>query len=777
MTKPEGLNNGPRLRPSRLASVATAPSASTIPGLIHVGWEAEGRHDDGAHAIGIATLWRAGLKHAGIIALSIAAALAVGAVVTLLTPPIYTARTALQIDRAAEKVVSADEQTALDNFGDEFFLTQYGLLHSRALAARVAESQGLTADDAFVGTMTTRRPGPSGKPLTAEERRQAVIDLLKAHEGVTPERGSRLVTVTFSSPDPALSARIANAFAENFIASALDRRFESSSYARDFLEKRLTLVKSRLEQSERDLVAYAASQQIIQLPAVGQPNQTEAGPSLAAANLESFNTALATARAERIKYEQKWRQAQAAGDVGLSDILQNPTFQVLSQEHAKLVAEYQDKLRIFKPDYPDMAQLKARIDETDRQLALEAGTIRQSLRAQYETALANEQALAAQVGALKSAVLDLRGRSIRYTILQREVDTNRTLYDGLLQRYKEVGVAGGVVANNISIVDRAETPLTPSEPRPLLNMALAGLVGIAFGVGLAYLREALDQAIRTPADVETDLPLLGAIPLLKATLDPRHALADTRSPMAEAYHALRSALQFSTPDGLPKTLMITSPAPGGGKTTTAYAVAQYVARLGFRVLLIDADLRNPSLRGLMGLEGVVGLSSLLTGAAVLKEAVQPTEFPNLFAVTAGPPTPNPAELLAGPRLPTLIAEGAAVFDIIIFDGPPIMGLADAPMIGAVVAACLLVIEAGRTTRAQLRQSLRRMSIGDAHILGAVLTKYRAGRDPYGYDYDYGYGYGYAYAHAHGHPGGHERVVTGARGAAAVVARARRLIAR
>jgi capsular exopolysaccharide synthesis family protein len=296
-------------------------------------------------------------------------------------------------------------------------------------------------------------------------------------------------------------------------------------------------------------------------------------------------------------------------------------------------------------------------------------------------------------------------------------------------------------------------------------MALATLVGIAAGVGLAYLREALDQAIRSPADVEADLPLLGAIPLLRRSQEPRDALADTRSTMAEAYHALRSALQFSTADGLPRTLMITSPSPGGGKTTTAFAVAQYVARLGFRVLLVDADLRNPSLRALMGLDGGVGLSSLLTGAAALKEAVQPTEFANLFVVTAGPPAPNPAELLAGPRLPMLIAEGAAVFDMIVFDGPPIMGLADAPMIGAVVAACLVVIEAGRTTRAQLRQSLRRMSMAGAHILGAVLTKYRARRDPYGY----GYGYGYTYGHAAGR--------TNARGVAAVVARARRLVAR
>jgi polysaccharide biosynthesis transport protein len=762
MTEPEVFNNGPSRRPARLARVTPRLPAATSTRPAELGWREEVRGDDDPGRSTIAAIWAAALKYAGLVALFIATALALGAAVTLLTPPMYTARTTLQIDRENAKVVSAEEQTPLDNFSDEFFLTQYGLLRSRALAGRVAESLGLDADPSFLRTMTAQGAAAE-EPLTGEKRRQKVVDMLLAHERVSPERGSRLVAISFSSPDPALSARIANAFAENFIAAGLDRRFEASSYARDFLETHLAQVKGKLEQSERDLVAYAASQQIIQLPAGGQPNQTEAGPSLAAANLESFNTALAAARAERIRAEQKWRQAQTGA--ASSDILQSPTFQALSQEHAKLVAEYQDKLRIFKPDYPDMAQLQARIQEIDRQLDGEARTIRQSLQGQYEAALGSEKALGAQVDTLKSAVLDLRGRSIRYTILQREVDTNRTLYDGLLQRYKEVGVAGGAAANNISIVDRAETPLTPSEPRPLLNMAVAALVGTALGVVLAYLRETLDQAIRTLADVEADTPLLGAIPLLRRGVDPLTALVDPRSPLAEAYHTLRSALQFSTADGLPKTLMITSPTPGGGKTTTALAVAQYVARLGFRVLLIDADLRNPSLRALTGLDGAVGLSSLLTGGAVLKEAVQASEFANLFVITAGPPAPNPAELLAGSRLPLLIAEGGALFDMILFDGPPVMGLADAPMIGASVAACLVVVEAGRTSRAQLRQSLRRLSMAGAHVLGAVLTKHRDRRDPYGY----GYGYGYGYANGYGR--------SNLRGVAAAVARARRLVAR
>jgi capsular exopolysaccharide synthesis family protein len=748
--------------------------APYMPEVTRLGWAPEGMTAPQQSVFDPAMLWMALVKRSGLVAMGVAIALTAGTVVTLLSRPTYTAQTTLQIDRESEKVVSSQDQTPVDNLGEEFFQTQYALLKSRALAIRVAETLDLARDETFINQMTAK-PRSGAKTLGPEERRNRVIELLQSHEIVTPERGSRLVSVAFDSPDPALSAKTANTFAEGFISGALDRRFEASSYARDFLEKRLAQVKSKLEDSERDLVAYAASQGIVQLPggggATGQANSIDSSPSLASSSLESYNTALSAARTERIKAEAKWKQAQAATGVGLSDILQSPTYQTLSQDRAKLTAEYQDKLRIYKPTYPDMEQLSARIDETNHQLKLEAENIRESLRAQYEAALANEKGLGGQVEGAKSSVLDLRGRSIRYTILQREVDTNRTLYDGLLQRYKEVGVAGGVSANNISIVDRAEPPLFPSHPKPLLNMAFSLVAGLALGVLMAIGREALDQALRSPSDVEmaVDLPLLGAIPATKRGVAPKAALADSRSQLAEAYHSLRSALQFSTADGFPKTLMVTSPSPGGGKSTTAFAIAQYVARLGFRVLLVDADLRSPSVGGLVGATGEAGLSSLLTGAAVLREAVQMTEVGNLYVITAGPFAPNPAELLSGSRLQLLIAEASALFDMIVLDSPPVMGLADAPLIGSVVAGCLLVIEAGRTTRAQVRQSLRRMGLAGAHMLGTVLTKYKGASGAQSYGYNYGYDYGAA----HGHTSS-DGAIGGVSGA---VARVRRLIAR
>jgi len=691
--------------------------------------------------------WRILLKHRWTMLACLAAALAVGVGATLLTRPIYTARSTLQIDREAAKVVSKDEQTPADNltYGDEFFQTQYGLLRSRSLAIRVGESLGLTRSDDFVRQMGARPPPSANSSADARfnARREQVIRLLQGNLGVIPTRGSRLVAVTFSSPDRRLSAQIDNAFAENFIASALDRRYESSSYARDFLERRLAEVKAKLEESERAMVAYATGQQIIQLND-GQPSNPGGQQSLAAANLQALDAALSAAKASRIQAEARWRNAQATSGMGLPDILQNPTIQEISQERAKLVADYQDKLSVFKPDYPDMRQLKAQIDETDRQLNLQAASIRGSIQSQYQTALANERSLEGQVQGLKGAVLDLSNRSIQYTILQREVDTNRTLYDGLLQRYKEVGVAGGVTTNNISIVDRAEPPLAPSQPKPLLNMLLAGVGGLALGMVLAFLREALDQAIRTPADVESKLgvPVLGTIPILKPGIQPAEALADTRSPLAEAYFSLRSALQFSTKDGFPKTLLMTSSRPGEGKSTTAFAVAQNVARLGFRTLLIDADLRSPSLHKIVGADNRTGISNILTGASVLKDVVQSGGLPNLFVVPSGPLPPSPAELLAGSRFKVLITEASSLFDIVIVDGPPVMGLADAPMVSATMAGCLLVIEAGRTGAPQARAALRRLGMANGHVIGAVLNKFNARQASYGYGYGYEYDYDY-----------------------------------
>jgi len=688
--------------------------------------------------------WRILYKHKWLIAAIVVVALAIGFVGTLLTPRVYTASTTIEIDREATNVVGLNDVQPIDRLArdQEFFQTQYGLLKSWSLAQRVAQSENLGSDPELLKALGVRRhrvrPGAGANDW--------VVGFLEGGLGVYPVRDSRLVRLTFDSPEPALSARIANAFADNFIASNLQRRFDASSYARDFLEQQLAQLKAKLEDSERQLVAYATQQQIIQ---VAEPNPGKDSPppqSLSATNLGALNADLTAARANLVMVTERYKAAVAAQGLAAPELLADPTINQLREEQVKLTIQYNDQLKIYKPDYPDMLQLKGQLDDVNRQLASAADTIRGSLRSQLNAAQQQVNALQGQVNGLKGTVLDERNREIQYNILQREVDTTRTLYDGLLERYKEIGVAGGITTNNISIVDRARPPGGPSKPQPAHNLMVAGLTGLGAGVLLAFLLEALDQAVRKPLDVESKLglPVLGTVPLLQKGVQPMEALADLRSPFSEAYHSIRSNLAFATNDGAPRVLAITSARPEEGKSTTSFALAQGFARAGLRVLLVDLDLRNPSQHKVMGADNRVGASNLLTGAVRLQGAVQPTDWPNLFLIPSGPLPPSPAELLIGPRLVAFTKEAMDHFDIVILDGPPVMGLADAPLIASVAAGAVLTIEAGRTSRAQARAAIKRLRLGNARLFGAILTKFDARRSAYGYGYAYAYDYEYDY---------------------------------
>ncbi|WP_298745492.1 polysaccharide biosynthesis tyrosine autokinase [uncultured Brevundimonas sp.] len=709
------------------------------------GWSEPG---DDQPTIDLASYWRLALKYRLLIAGCFLAALVIGATLTLLMTPIYTAEATLQIDREAARVFNAEEVAPTENLmqGEEFFQTQYGLLRSRSLAERVIESLGLASSNAALEAMGVEPPEAGGTAAAqAARRRAAALKALQENLGVSPVRGSRLVAVGYDNPDPVVAARIANAFAENFIQANLDRKFESSSYARQFLEERIAQTKERLESAERQLVAYAANQQIINLSEPGEGGTDNGSTrSLTSSNLVALNAALAQARAERVAAEERWRSARGSALMTLPEVLQNPSIQRLTEQRALLDAEYQQKLSVYQPDYPEMVRLKAQIEEAEGQIQTIADNIRSSIRSQYEIAANQERSLQAQVTRLTGDVLDLRDRSIQYNILQRELDTTRTLYEGLLQRYKEVGVTGGVTTNNISIVDRATPPREPSKPKMLLNMALAALLGLGFGVVAALVLEALDETLATPDDVENKLgvPVLGVIPLLEKGQTPAAALGDIRSGFSEAYYSLRTALQFSTPDGAPSSMLVSSARPAEGKSTTAYAVALNLARVGKRVLLVDGDLRNPSMHRVLGVENERGMSNLLSGSADLASVAQPTRQDNLFFIPCGPLPPNPAELWGGERLRQFLVEARHDFDHVVFDGPPVLGFADAPLLAAAVNGVLFALESRGTRRGQARGALRRIQVGRAHLLGAVLTKFNAKSSSYGaYDYAYDYHYG------------------------------------
>lgn len=699
-----------RYDPNRLVRGATAAGPET-PGL------------DLAALLRIINNWRWMIL--GAIALGIVAAI----IVTLLTTPTYRSWVTLEANPPTVEIM--DEQTRDQSSTGvnswDYVATQVGLLSSRSIAERAAQDLNLANNREFVDS-------------TADAPTRLRIATAKVAGGLAveaPEEG-RLIRFSFVAESPQLSATIANQIAESFINSNLQRRYEASAYARNFLEKQIAKTRTDLERSERQLVAYAQAQGIINTGSGEEGSSPTDANSIQGESLIALNKALAEATARRVAAEGAYRSGLAVG--ATADV--TASTQVLRQSRAALEAEYQDKRTLMKPDHPDMLSLRSRIDELDRQVARETSQASSgrtnSLLAEYRGALAAEGALRSRVAGLKGSVLDLRGRSIQYNILQREVDTNRSLYDALLQRYKEVGVAGGIGTSPVSIVDRAEVPATPYKPNLLLNLLLGFAVGLAGGLGAAVALEYLYDTIKTRDDVRHKLGLacLGAIPKTTGQDSFIEGLKDPSSIISEAYSAVVTSLRFSTEDGLPKTLVVTSTRSGEGKSSSALAVAQNFARRGASVLLIDSDLRKPAFKAA---SDKVGLTRLLTGDdEAARSHILPTQFTDLWLMPSGPLPPNPADLLSTGRFQEILGEVTSQFDIVIIDAPPVIGLADSLLLSSVSGHVMFVVEAGKTRTKAAVEALRMLGGTGTHILGATLTKSAEDMGGYGYK-AYGYG--------------------------------------
>ena len=677
------------------------------------------------------------------------------ATATMLMTPIYRATSVLQIEREAAKVVEFKDAAQTEVAGDrDFYQTQYELLKSRTLAERVVQKMRPVLErvygttDSVVETLAANEKNSKQQDVDnaqAALRKQEsdmtrkLVGAVMANLNVEPVRNSRLVKVNFDSPDPKLAADITNAVADNFIAVNLERRFDANSYAKTFLEQRLRQVKAKLEETERAQVEFARDKEIFSVD--------KDGGTTSAQKLTEFNNALSKAQQERIKAESAYKQIQASKSGQLPQGLETGLIAQLKQNLAKLEADYQNNLKQFKPGYPKMLEMAAQIEEVKGQVAREQESTRQSITATYEAAKVQENLLSEMLTSSKTEMLDLQSRSIQYNILKREADTNRQLYDGLLQRLKEVSVAGGVGTNNISVVDKAQVPTEMFKPVLKLNLAIAVILGLVGGVGLALFFEYLDDTFKQAADVERALgiPVMGLIPESKelgTNVNVVQLLTeDTRSSLAEAYRSVRTALQFSTAHGAPKLMGVTSTNMGEGKSTSSLSIAIQFAQSGQRVLLIDADLRNPSLHRVLGADNSHGLTNYLTGNMQPAEVTLNTTVSNLFAITTGPLPPNPAELLAGKNMQALLELAADKFDHIIIDSPPILGLADALVIANLVEGMLLVVEAGKTRRSAAQDSLKRLVAVRARPLGCLLTKMTSHTHGYGYEYYYGEGYG------------------------------------
>lgn len=693
----------------------------------------------------IARRWR------WVVAGAIAGCFLLGLVITLLMTPKYTATSTIEISREADQVTNIQGVERETSVADqEFYQTQYGLLRARSLAERVASELGLVdkpeffemfgfedADDpAF--RISNGRYSAQGR---AERQREAA-DILLDNIDINPTRLSRLVDISMTSPDAAFSSRVANAWAENFITTNLERKVQATSYGRDALQRQLTEYKQRLDESQRQLVAYASNEQIINLPSQsGGDGTTTQERSIVVDNLAALNTALNEATADRIAAEARYRRAGSGGSS--VQALDNTAINTLRQRRAELAAEYQQLMIRFEPGYPQAQAIQSQINELDRSIGREENRVSGSIRAEYQQAQAREEALQQRVNALKGDYLDLRRRSIQYNIYQQEVDTNRALYDGLLQRFKEIGVAAGVGVNNIAIVDMADAPEKPSSPRLLLNLLISILAGVALGAALAFGLEQLDEAIADPSEVQRrlGLPLLGSVPKTDNDQTPREALLDRKSELVDAYIAVQTNLAFTTEHGIPRSFSVTSTRPAEGKSTTSLALATMLARSGKRVILIDGDMRSPSVHHLGNVGHEHGVSNFLAGEDDYQSSIFRMEDLGLDAMSAGPIPPNAAELLTGDRMRLLIERLHQDYDHVVVDSPPVMGLADAPLIAGHVEGVIYAVESHGIRSTQVKTALNRLQAAHTRVFGAVLTKFEARKAHHGYGYEYGYGYG------------------------------------
>ena len=706
----------------------------------------EKRGDD--DEIDLLAYWRILVKRRWLVLGVLGGVVALSLLVTLMMPPVYRSTATLQIDRETVQAMQVEGFNNAEGAAPDFLTTQYELLKSRALAERVANELQIDARTAERlrsntwwqrATAALRAEGDddgNGEGDDASDELAtlgAATGIVRSGLTVEPVRNSRLVRVHYDSTLPAFSARVVNAVADGFISSAIERKFDASSYATRYLEEQLALMKGRLEESERSLVEFATRENIV--------SASDSGQSLEEQNLGALNASLAAAQNERIAAQAAWSQVSGGGSLPAGAIA-NSILNTLNQQRAQLAAQYQQQLQTYKPEYPAMVALQGQIDEVERQIEQERGAVRAAIRAEYDAAQSRENMLVEQLAALRTSALDVDNRSIDYNILRREVDTNRQLYDGLLQRYKEIGVAGGVGSNNISIVDRGMVPSGRFKPNLPLNLAIGLMLGLMLGVLVAFVLEFLDDTIKSPEDIEQHLRLavLGVIPhLRKQTV--QAALADPRSAFSESYRSVRTALQFSTDGGVPRTLLVTSASASEGKSTTALTLARNFAQLGKSVLLVEADLRNPSLHRVMGMRAEAGLSSLLAGAASIQKVVNKTDDERLDVILAGPLPPNPAELLSGSRMLSMLSVAAQKYDQVIIDGPPVLGIADAPILSNLVGGTLMVVQAGDTRIKTAQSAIKRLAAARARILGGLLTHYDAKVAGYGYDYDSYYAYG------------------------------------
>ncbi len=719
-----------------------------------------GRHD--ADAVHLRDYLNVILRRKKIFIVFFVSAIFLTMAISLMMTPLFKASAVLKIDAQDPNVLSIPGLPSKE--GSNFYQTQYEILKSRSLAEKVIRSLGLADNKDFLlpedlfsqmkGAIMTPIMEVSSRVLsafsadTAEEKKTsneevpAYKEIIPAYLSyslinrleIAPVKDSQLVKVSFTSHKPDLAMNVTNAVADSYIDYDLESRVDSSKQARVFLEDQIQKAKEKVERSEKALNDYASRNAIIFVDAGNQSQST------ANRNFSDVSSALSNVTTERLQKEALYREVSEANTQNPL-VINNPLIQGLKSQHANLEAEYFNLSKTFTPDYPKMKNLKAQIDALADRIEQERANIVKSVKSDYQASLKKEENLRRAFDAQQNKVLDFQGRAVQYQILKREVDVNKELLNSLLQRMNEVGVAAMSKASSIQIVDRAIYPKSPFKPNMMLNLFLSVMFGLMGGVGLTFIMEYFDNTVKDTDEIERTLhlPSLGMIPYQTELHGERRTnliALDSSNPVAEAFRSISTFLLLSTPSRPPKMILVTSPGEKEGKTTVSINIASALAESLGNGLIIDADMRRPNIHKSYGLDNRIGLSSVLSGNYPFSpddgKCIKNTSIKGLSVMTSGPVSPNPSELLYSSSMQSLLGSLDAIFNFIIIDAPPVMGMPDSVLLSSFVDGTVLVVKAGSTQREALTETNRIFKNVNTKLLGVVLNGVKRDDLKYGY---------------------------------------------
>lgn len=671
-----------------------------------------------------------------------------GLVITMLMTPVYTTSTTLRIDPQNAEIIEGQELVDPYIASNEIFRyleTLRAVLQSRSMALQVVDELELWQSRPLLGDLVDEAP-PAGRTADEwrEELRQSAAGMLMGGVNVDIPINTRIIEIGFSSTDATLAAQVANSYARNFLSDNVSRSLEANAYASEYLETEIAETRQELRDTELAAIEYArANQIIVELPQSTFGEDIGLMPTLTATDLTSTAAQLSEARGQRILAEQRWRTVANVDPGQLPEVRENATIEAMKTRVSQLGSQLSEMRVRYRDDYPPIQGMLAEIATLEQQIAAMGAQVKQSIRNDYQIALRREQALESEVQQISSETLDEQDRRVQYNLLAREAAATREQLAVLLQRYNMISSAANIQRNDATLLDEARVPGAPSSPNLFVNLFLSLVAGVGLAVAIAVLREVFDDRLRSIEDVERRLrvPALGQTPYVAQEIG--EELDSVFSPISEAYSSIRATLDFALPKAGNHVIQFTSSEAGEGKTTSAIAVATKFASLGRRVLLIDLDLRRPSVAKSMNIERPkLGVVDVLHARTPLASALVTGEQENLHLLLAGQIPQNPVEILSSGLLPEFLARHRRDYDVIIIDSSPVLGIADAPLLSRFVDAVVFVVEANRANHGQVRQAIRRLRDMNANVIGVMLTKFRALE--VGKDYNYQYLY-YSYS--------------------------------